>query len=52
MGRTKYNYVPEIQTQIGPDGKKKAVVMCKAFPDKDKEFFNYLSIDDLEDKLY
>ena len=26
--------------------------MCKAFPDRDKDFYNSLTMDELEDKLY
>ena len=52
MGRTKYNYIPEIQTQIGADGKKKAIVMCWVYPDRDKDFYNSIHFEDLEDKVF
>lgn len=52
LGRDKYNYVPFIDTVIMPDGSTLPKVFCRAYPDKDKEFHNKLSFDEMEDKIY
>ena len=52
LGRHRYNYVPEIQTQVLQNGMKKPIVVCKAYPDADSEFHNELSMEVFEDKLY
>lgn len=52
LGRDKYFYEPFIETVVMPDGSTKPKVFCKAYPDKDKEFFNVLAFDEMEDKMY
>ena len=52
LGRYHYHYKPFIKTEILPDGSKMPVVMCKAYPDVEKEFCNELNIFEFEDKLF
>jgi hypothetical protein len=52
LGRYRYNYQPEIQTQVMSDGRKMARVACKAYPDREKEFHNILSAAEFEDKIF
>lgn len=52
LGRENYHYEPFIETVVMPDGSTKPKVFCKAFPDKNKEFHNVLSFDEMEDKMF
>ena len=52
LGRDRYHYEPYIDTVIMPDGSTLPKVFCRAYPDKDKEFHNQLSFDEMEDKIY
>ena len=52
LGRYHYNYKPFIKTEIFPDGSKMPVVMCKAYPDREKDFYNEMNIFEMEDKLF
>ena len=52
LGREGYRYEPFIETVVLPDGSTKPKVFCKAFPDKEKDFHNVLSFDEMEDKMY
>lgn len=51
LGWYHYHYKPFIKTEVLPDGSKMPVVMCKAFPDREKEFCNEMNIFEFEDKL-
>lgn len=52
LGRYQYFYVPSTEIVIMPDGTKVPKVICKAYPDKKKDFHNKLDFDEFEDKLY
>jgi hypothetical protein len=52
LGREKYFYEPFIDTVVMPNGSTIPKVFCKAYPDKNKEFHNVLSFDEMEDKMY
>ena len=52
LGRYQYFYVPSTEIVIMPDGTKVPKVICKAYPDKKKDFHNKLNFDEFEDKLY
>lgn len=52
LGRDKYHYEPFIDTVVMPNGSTIPKVFCKAYPDKDMEFHNVLSFDEMEDKMY
>mmetsp|Transcript_1291 Transcript_1291/g.1378 ORF Transcript_1291/g.1378 Transcript_1291/m.1378 type:complete len:144 (+) Transcript_1291:1659-2090(+) len=47
-----YLYEPCLDTVLLPNGMTVPKVYCKAFPDKGKDFFNTLSFEEMEDKLY
>ena len=52
LGRDKYYYEPFIDTEVLPNGSTVPKVFCKAYPDKDKQFHNKLTFDEMEDKSY
>jgi len=52
LGRFTYNYEPNIITDVLPDGKRVPKLVVKAYPDKDKPFYNTLTYDDFCDKIY
>lgn len=52
LGRFTYNYEPHIVVDILPDGRRVPKAVIKAYPDKDKDFYNILSFDEFEDKMY
>lgn len=52
LGRDKYHYEPFIDTEVLPNGTTVPKVYCRAYPDKDKQFFNTLTFDEMEDKSY
>jgi len=52
LGRYTYNYTPHIITDVLPDGKRIPKLVVKAYPDRDKDFYNTLSYDEFEDKIY
>ena len=52
LGRYTYNYIPHIITDVLPDGKRIPKLIVKAYPDRDKDFYNSLSYDEFEDKIY
>mmetsp|Transcript_1289 Transcript_1289/g.1372 ORF Transcript_1289/g.1372 Transcript_1289/m.1372 type:complete len:110 (+) Transcript_1289:56-385(+) len=52
LGRDKYHYEPFIDTALLPNGVTVPKIYCRAYPDKDKEFHNVLTFDEMEDKIY
>lgn len=52
LGRYHYNYRPCIKTEIMPDGSKMPVVICRAYPDREKDFYNEMNTLEFEDKLF
>lgn len=52
LGRYHYNYRPCIKTEIMPDGTKMPVVICRAYPDREKDFYNEMNTLEFEDKLF
>lgn len=52
MGRISYNYEPKIISEVLPSGQTIPKLVVKAYPDKDKDFYNQLSFEEFEDKVY
>lgn len=52
LGRYTYMYEPHIITDVLPDGRRVPKLVVKAFPDRDKDFYNTLSYEAFEDKVY
>ncbi|CAI2379027.1 unnamed protein product [Moneuplotes crassus] len=52
LGRYTYAYEPHIITDILPDGRRVPKAVVKAYPDSEKSFYNVLSYDEFEDKMY
>lgn len=52
LGRLSYNYEPKIVTEMLPSGQTMPKLVVKAYPDKDKDFYNQLSFNEFEDKVY
>ena len=52
LGRYQYVYKAATEIVISPDGKKTVKVVCKAYPDRKKDFHNTLDYDEFEEKLY
>jgi pSer/pThr/pTyr-binding forkhead associated (FHA) protein len=52
LGRYTYNYIPHILTEVLPDGRRMPKLVVKAYPDREKEFYNILNFEEFEDKMY
>lgn len=52
LGRYTYAYEPHIVTDIMSDGRRMPKAVVKAYPDSNKEFYNLLSFEEFEDKMY
>ena len=52
LGRFSYAYEPHIITDILPDGRRVPKAVVKAYPDSEKDFYNLLSYEEFEDKMY
>jgi len=52
LGRNQYFYKAATEIQILPDGTKVPKVVCKAYPDRKKDFHNVMNFDEFEDKLF
>ena len=51
LGRYQYFYKPATEIEILPDGTKVPKVVCKAYPDRKKDFHCTLEFSDFQDKL-
>lgn len=52
LGRISYNYEPKIISEVLPSGQTIPKLVVKAYPDKDKDFYNQLLFEEFEDKVY
>lgn len=52
LGRFTYDYKPDIVTVVEKDGRKVSKLVIKAYPDRDNEFYNQLSYEEFEDKVF
>lgn len=52
LGRYNYLYKPHIKIEVLSDGTKVPVVICKAHPHRDKDFYNEFDLRGFEDKVY
>jgi hypothetical protein len=51
LGRYQYFYQPATEIEIMPDGTKVPKVVCKAYPDRKKDYHLTLDFDEFEDKI-
>lgn len=51
LGRYQYFYQPATEIEILPDGTKVPKVVCKAYPDRKKDFHLTLEFNEFQDKL-
>ena len=51
LGRYQYFYKPATEIEILPDGTKIPKIVCKAYPDRKKDFHLTLEFGDFQDKL-
>ena len=52
LGRYTYAYEPHIVTDILPDGRRVPKPVVKAYPDSEKNFYNILTFEEFEDKMF
>ena len=51
LGRLQYFYKPSTEIEILPDGTKVPKVVCKAYPDRKKDYHITLDFEEFQDKL-